>query len=91
MNPTISCNALAIYGYHPPSITSSLRENSKVKSMEDQIEHQKQFLQLLNDNLTLVHNQMKQHAYQHRSEISFGYFYYYNHTRKFPSSKLRRI
>jgi len=26
MNPTRSCNALALYGYHPPSITSSLSD-----------------------------------------------------------------
>ena len=28
--------------YHPPSITSYLRENSKVQAMEDHIEHQQQ-------------------------------------------------
>jgi len=36
----------AIYGYHPPSITSSLREISKVQAMEDHIKHQHQVLQL---------------------------------------------
>ena len=30
---------MALYGYHPPSITSSLRENSKVQAVEDHIEH----------------------------------------------------
>jgi allophanate hydrolase subunit 2 len=44
---------MALYGYHPPSITSSLRENSKVQAVEDHIEHQQQVLQLLKDNLTL--------------------------------------
>ena len=33
---------MALYGYHPPSITSSLRENSKVLAVEDHIEHQQQ-------------------------------------------------
>ena len=49
-----------LYGYHPPSITSYLRENSKVQEVEDHIEHQQQVLQLLKDNLTLVQNRMKQ-------------------------------
>ena len=42
---------MALYGYHPPSITSYLRENSKVQAWEDHIEHQQQVLQLLMDNL----------------------------------------
>lgn len=61
---------MALYGYHPPSITSSLRENSKVQLVEYHTKHQQQILQLLKDNLTLVHNQMKQ-AYQHCSERIF--------------------
>ena len=60
INPTISCNALALYGYHAPSITLSLRENSKVQSVEDHIEHQQQVLKILKDNLTLAQNRMKQ-------------------------------
>jgi len=35
---------MALYGYHPPSITSSLRENSKVQVVEGHIEHQQQAL-----------------------------------------------
>ena len=62
---------MAFYGYHPPSITSSLRENSKVQAVEDHIENQQQVLQLLKDNLTLAQNQMKQRADQHCSERSF--------------------
>ena len=42
---------MALYGYYPLSITSSLIENSKVQVVEDHIEHQKQVLQLLKDNL----------------------------------------
>jgi len=45
---------MALYRYHPPSITSYLRENSKVQSVEDHIEHQQQVLQLLKDNITLA-------------------------------------
>ena len=32
---------MALYGYHPSSITSSLRENSKVQEVEDHIMHKK--------------------------------------------------
>ena len=45
---------MTLYGYHPPSITSYLRENYKVQVVEDHMEHQQQVLQLLNDNLTLA-------------------------------------
>jgi hypothetical protein len=62
---------MALYGYQPPSITSYLRENSKVQAMEHHIEHQQQVLQLLKDNLVLAQNRMKQQADQHRSERSF--------------------
>ena len=62
---------IALYGYNPPSITSYLRENWKVQAVEDHIEHQQKFLQLLKDNLNLAQNRMKQHAYQHRNERSF--------------------
>ena len=59
---------MELYGYHPPSITSSLRENSKVQVVEDNMEHQQEVFQFLKDNLTLEKNRMKQEAYHHRSE-----------------------
>ena len=62
---------MVLYGYHPPSITSYLRENSKVQVVEDHIEHQQQVLQILKDNLNFSHNRMKQQENKHRSEISF--------------------
>ena len=62
---------MALYGYQPPSITSYLRENSKVQEVEHHIKHQQQVLQLLNDNLVLAHNRMKQQVDQHRSKRSF--------------------
>jgi hypothetical protein len=62
---------MALYGYHPPSITSSLKEKSKVQAVEDHIENQQQVLQILKDNLTMAQNHMKQQADQHRSERSF--------------------
>ena len=62
---------MALYGYHLPSITSSLRDQSKVQVVKEHIEHQQQVLQLLKDNLNLAHNRMKQQAYQHHSERSF--------------------
>ena len=37
---------MALYGYHPPSITSYLRENSQVQEVEDHIKHQQEVLQL---------------------------------------------
>ena len=51
---------IALYVYHPPSITSSLRESSKVQEVEEKIERQKQVLQRLKDNLKLSQNRMKQ-------------------------------
>jgi hypothetical protein len=62
---------MALYGYHPPSITSSLKEKSKVQAVEDHIENQQQILQILKDNLTMAQNRMKQQADQHHSERSF--------------------
>ena len=62
---------MALYGYHPPSITFSLRENSKVKAVEGHIEHQQEVLQLLKDNLNLTQNRTRQQAYQHYCERSF--------------------
>ena len=59
---------MALYGYHPPSITSSLRDSSKVQAVEDHMKHQEQVLQLLKDHFNLAQNQMKQQAYQHHSE-----------------------
>ena len=47
---------MALYGYHPPSITSYLRENSKVQEVEDHNKHQQEVLQLLKDNLNLAQN-----------------------------------
>ena len=38
--------------------------------MEDHIEHQQEVIQLLNDNLNLARNRMKEQANQHRSERS---------------------
>jgi hypothetical protein len=62
---------MELYGYHPPSTTSSLKEKSKVQVVEDHIEHQQQVLQLLKDNLTMAHNHMKQQVDQHHTERSF--------------------
>ena len=46
-------------------------KKKKVQEVKDHIEHQQQVLQLLKDNANLVHNRMKQHVDQHRSEKSF--------------------
>jgi hypothetical protein len=62
---------MSLYGYNPPSITSSLKEKSKVQAVEDHIENQQQVLQILKENLTMAHNRMKQQADQHRNERSF--------------------
>ena len=62
---------MALCGYHPPSITSYLRENYKVQIVEYHIDYKQQVPQLLKDNLTLAHNRMKQQETQHHSERSF--------------------
>jgi hypothetical protein len=62
---------MALYGYQPPSITSSLKEKYKVQAVEDHIENQQQVLQILKDKLTMAQNRMKQQEDQHRSERSF--------------------
>ena len=62
---------MALYGYHLPSSTSSLRDQYEVKEVKEHIENQQQVLQILKDNLTLAQNRMKQQADQHRSERSF--------------------
>ena len=49
---------IALYGYDPPFITSSLRDSSKVQPVEDHMKHQQQVLQLLKDNLNLTQNPM---------------------------------
>ena len=59
---------MALFGYHPSSNTYSLRNSSKVKEMEDHMNHQQQVLQLLKDKLNIAQNQLQIQAYQHRSE-----------------------
>ena len=63
---------MALYGYHPPSITFSLRDSCKVQVVEDHMKHQQQVLQLLKDNLNLAQNRMKQQVDQHHSERRFN-------------------
>ena len=63
---------MALYGYHPPSITSSIRDSSNVQAVEYHMKHQQQVIQLLMDNLNLAQNWMKQQADQHCSERSFN-------------------
>jgi hypothetical protein len=67
---------MALYGYHPSPITSSLKEKYMVQAMDNHIEHKQQVLQILKDNLTMTHNHMKQQADQHRSERSFEVGYW---------------
>ena len=67
---------MALYGYHPSSITSYLRGNSQVKALEDDIVHQQQVLQFLKDNLNLAQNRMKQQADQHHRERIFDVGYW---------------
>jgi hypothetical protein len=62
---------LELYGYHPPSITSPLKGNTKVQAVEDHIGNQQEVLKLLNDNLVMAQNRMKQEEDQHRREMEF--------------------
>ena len=59
---------MALYGYHPPSITSLVRDSSKVQEMEDSMKHQQTVLQFLKENLNLAQNRMKQQENQRHSE-----------------------
>ena len=61
---------LALYGYHPPSITSSLKVSPRVQVVEDHLLHQ-QVLSGLKENLAMAQNRMKQQADQHHSERNF--------------------
>ena len=62
---------LAPYRYHPPSITSPLKGNTKVQVVEDYIENQQKVMKLLKYNLVMAQNRMKQQEDQHRSEREF--------------------
>ena len=62
---------LALYGYHPPSITSPLKGNTKVNAVEDHIGDQQEVFKLFKNNLVMAQNGMKQQAYQHHSEREF--------------------
>ena len=58
---------LALYGYHPSSITSSLNVSPRVQVVEDHLLHQQQVLSGLKENLAMAQNKMN----QHHSEIHF--------------------
>ena len=62
---------MALYGYHPPSITSPLKGHSKVQEMDDHLQHQQEVLQILKDNLVTSKNRIRRQEDQHRSEKSF--------------------
>jgi hypothetical protein len=62
---------LALYGYHPPSITSPLKGTSKVQTTEDHKGHQQYVLKILKENLAMAQNRMKQQANQNCSEKDF--------------------
>jgi hypothetical protein len=50
---------LALYGYHPPFITSPLKGNIKVQSMEHHIGDQQEVLKILKEKLVTTQNRMK--------------------------------
>ena len=62
---------LALYGYHPPSITSSLNVSPRVQEVEYHFLHQQQLLSRLKENLAMAQNRMKQQVDQHCSERNF--------------------
>ena len=63
---------MELYGYHPPSITSLVRDHYKVQVVEDHMKHQQQVFQLLKDNLNLAQNRMRQQVDQHHSKRRFN-------------------
>ena len=62
---------MALYGYHPPSMTSPLKGKSKVQVVEYHLEHHQEFIQLMKDNLAMEKNRMKQKADQPHNERIF--------------------
>ena len=62
---------LALYGYHPPSIISSLKVSPRVQAIEDHLLHQQKVLLVLKENLAMAQNWMKQQEDQHHSERNF--------------------
>ena len=62
---------LALYGYHPPSITSPFKGNKNVQAVEDHIGNQQEVIKLLKDNLVMAQNRMEQQADQHHREREF--------------------
>jgi hypothetical protein len=62
---------MALYGYHPPFITSPLKGKAKAQAVEDHIENQQEVLKLLKDKLVTSQNRMKQMEDQHHSEREF--------------------
>ena len=70
MNLNISCKSLEEITTPQTLKIEGHIKKKKVQAVKDHIEHQ-QVLQLLNDNATLVQNQMKQQVDQHRSEFFF--------------------
>ena len=69
---------MALYGYHPLSVTSPLKGTGMVQLVEDHIGHRQEVLKILKDNLVMAQNRMKQQAKQHRSgrnlKWGIGYF-----------------
>ena len=53
---------MALYGYHPLSITSPLKVHSKFQAVEDCLQLQQEVLQILKDNLVTSKNRIKQQA-----------------------------
>ena len=62
---------LALYGYHPPSITSSLKVSPRVQAVEDHLLHQQQVLSGLKENLAMAQNRIKKQVNQQRNERNF--------------------
>ena len=58
----------ALYGYAPPRWKELVQGDAKVPSVKNQLEENHRVMQVLKDNLTMVQNQMKQQADQHRTE-----------------------
>jgi hypothetical protein len=67
---------MALYVYHPLSITSPLKGTTKFQVVEDHIEKKKEVLKLLKDKLVATQNRMKQQAHQHHIEREFEVGYW---------------
>ena len=61
-----------VYGQRPPSMASYVSGTSKVHAVDITLHMREAIIHILNDNLFVAQNRMKQEVDQHRSKCSFS-------------------